>query len=222
MLALLPIVAFAYLVFPQLYSTLAGAAGLFLVFGLVTAVAHFCRWAGRRAEKQLYSSWGGRPTTIMLRHRDSEIDSITKRRYHDFLARNISGWVAPSAGEEAEKPEIADQAYDSAVRWLLEHTRDKNQYAMLFKENISYGFRRNCYGIKWLAVAMAWLPVLLVIGDAFIGEVSVLSLESPTLWVSMFLSLGLFFWWAFVVNAQWVKDAAEAYALRLLSACELI
>ena len=136
LLALLPIVIFAYLAFPKLYEMAAGATSILVVGGLITALAHYCRYRGRKVEKVLFSSWGGKPTTVILRHRDSMLDSTTKRRYHDFLSRNIKGWTSPSAEEEAQNPVEADERYESAVRWLLERTRDTKQYSLLFKENI--------------------------------------------------------------------------------------
>lgn len=220
LLALLSLTVFSYLAFPQLYNVLAGAISIFVVFGLVTALAHFCRSAGRAVENKLFSAWGGKPTTIMLRHKDAHIDSITKTRYHEFLAKNIDSWVAPNEEDELHDPCKADQAYDSAVRWLLEYTRDQKRYPILFKENISYGFRRNCYGIKWLAAILALVPLMVVLVDLLIENVSIVSLGELTTWVSVCFSAVLFGWWVFVVREAWVKDAATAYAVRLLAACE--
>lgn len=220
LLALLPLVAFLYLVFPQLYGVLAGAVGILVVFGLVTLLAHFSRSAGMTAEQKLFTAWGGRPTTIMLRHRDIYLDSVTKGRYHRFLAKNIDGWAAPSAEEELHNPHRADEKYDSAVRWLLEYTRDQKQYPLLFKENISYGFRRNCYGIKWLSVVLALLPIATVFADVIFDGISYIDISAPTAWVSICLSALLFCWWVLVVKDAWVKDAAIGYAARLFAACE--
>lgn len=220
LLSLLPLVAFLYLVFPQLYGVLAGAVGIFVVFGLVTVLAHFSRNAGKTAEQDLFTAWGGRPTTIMLRHRDAYLDSVTKSRYHRFLAKNIDGWVAPSTEEELNDPQKADEKYDSAVRWLLEYTRDQKQYPLLFKENIGYGFRRNCYGIKWLSVILALLPIAAVFADLIFDAISYIDINASAVWVSACLSALLFYWWVFVVKDRWVKDAAIGYAVRLLSACE--
>jgi hypothetical protein len=220
LLALLPPVAFLYLVFPQLYGVLAGAAGVFVVFGLVTVLAHFCRSAGKTAEQKLFTAWGGIPTTIMLRHRDVYFDPITKGRYHRFVAKNIEGWAAPSAEEELHDPHEADKKYDSAVRWLLEYTRDQKQYPLLFKENISYGFRRNCYGIKWLAASLALLPIAVFIPNFVIDGSSYIDGSTPNAWVLICLSALMFFWWIFVVKDAWVKDAAIGYAVRLFAACE--
>lgn len=220
LLALLPFAAFLYLVFPQLYNVAVGAVSLFVVFGFVTLLAHFCRSAGKSAEQKLFNAWGGRPTTIMLRLSDDYLEPITKKRYHKYLAKNIDGWVSPSEEDEMLEPNAADKKYDSAIRWLLECTRDQKVYSLLFKENINYGFRRNCYGIKWLALVLAILPLAAVVADFVLESISYVDVGDPAAWISIILSALLFFWWFFVVNEAWVKDAATAYAVRLLAACE--
>jgi hypothetical protein len=55
----------------------------------------------------------------------------------------------PSQEIEATAAEAADSYYESAIKWLLEKTRDKKKYSMIFKENMGYGFRRNYLGIRW-------------------------------------------------------------------------
>ena len=128
--------------------------------------------------------------------------------------------MAPTEEDELNDPRKADQLYDSAVRWLLEYTRDKKRYSILFKENIGYGLRRNCYGIKWLAVILALMPAIVVVFDLLVQNVSIVNVDELTTWVSICISVVLSIWWAFVVRAEWVRDAAKAYAIRLLAACE--
>ena len=82
-----------------------------------------------------------------MTHGDRNIDRLTKVRYHAFLSDRIDGWSAPSQVDEAQDPVTAELVYDSAVRWLREMTRDRKRYGLVFKENVSYGFRRNLYGL---------------------------------------------------------------------------
>jgi len=42
---------------------------------------------------------GGKPTTQLLRHRDTTIEAVTKRRYHLFLAGKINE-AFPDAAQE--------------------------------------------------------------------------------------------------------------------------
>lgn len=220
LLALLSPTIFLYIGFPQLYSLLAGAISIFVVFGLVTALAHFSRTQGKTAEKKLIGAWGGKPSTILLRHSDDHIDPTTKCRYHDFLSNSIEGWCAPTEESEMTDPQTADQMYDSAVRWLLEYTRDRKKFSLLFKENCSYGFRRNCYGIKRFSVLLALVPAIVIIVGPHIQDTAIASASDILKMVSIGFSVLLFVWWAFVVRSGWVRDAANSYAERLLASCE--
>ena len=130
---------------PTLYKTAASLVGLAVACGLTVAFAHFARRRGRAVEQRLVEEWGGLPTTLWLRHGDHHLESGTKQRYYEFLEDNIPGWKSPTRQEEAEDQKHADSRYSSAVRWLLEYTRDTKQFHLVFTENISYGFRRNAH-----------------------------------------------------------------------------
>lgn len=220
LLALLPAIVFVYVMFPQLYALVAGLISALVICGFVTALAHYTRSRGRGVETRLIASWGGKPTTILLRHRDGSIDPITKRRYRAFLERSVDGWRSPTEDEEKNSPNGADQAYDSAVKWLLEYTRDQEKYHMIFKENISYGFRRNCLGIRWIAVIVALGPIAALAGVFSFGSDAMVSLDINNLALTALFSFGLLCWWLFLVGDEWVRDAANSYASRLLAACE--
>jgi hypothetical protein len=101
----------------------------------------------------------------LLRHRDKTIEAVTKRRYHSFLAAKIKE-AFPDKDQEAKNPEAADEVYQSGVRWLLNHTRpeDAKQFALLFRENIVYGFRRNALGTKPFGLVIAIGSLLWVLG----------------------------------------------------------
>jgi len=217
---LLPIIVFVYIGFPQLYELAAGATSVLVVAGFITALAHFVRYRGRSIEDDLFSSWGGKPTTVLLRHSDPTIDTVTKKRYHAYLSENINCWSAPAVDEEEKNPVGADEVYESAGKWLLESTRDTKIYSLLFKENISYGFRRNCYGIKWHACLLSLLPLSLVlINYGYSGEVWSQT-KIIIMAASAIFSVALFVWWGFVVSPKWVKDAAISYSIRLLASCD--
>ncbi|MEO8274487.1 MAG: hypothetical protein ABI620_10510, partial [Chloroflexota bacterium] len=76
------------------------------------------REMGRRLEPNLFEAWGGKPSTQLLRHRNSTIDSVTKKRYHTFLATKINT-AFPDEAQEKANPIAADEVYQSAIRWLL-------------------------------------------------------------------------------------------------------
>lgn len=220
LLALLPPVFSLYLLFPSLYKEAVGMVGLVCVFGLITALSHFIRYRGKASERYLYAVWGGRPTTMMLRQSSVMIDRLTKQRYYAFFEKNIDRWATPSCELEKANPGEADIYYESAIKWLLEKTRDTKTYRLVFNENMSYGFRRNCYAIKWHAITLSVISFLLVGINIFFPDLLNTSVSLGFSLVVMTLSAVLFFWWLVLVNSRWVRDSADNYAIRLLSACD--
>jgi len=220
LLALLPIVVMVYVFTPSLYSIISALFSVVVACGFITALAHYSRYQGAKTEKRLYKSWGGKPTTIILRHTDDLLDNYTKLRYHKYLSKSINDWSAPTIEDEMVNITAADKYYDSAVKWLLEKTRNTKIYDLLFKENISYGFRRNSRGIKWLGVSLASFSIAMVISIILMEpkyfDIQIVGLEVGALIFSIIMLL----WWLFIVTDVWVRDAAERYAIRLLAVCE--
>lgn len=221
LLTVLPLVILAVRLVPDFQSSLAlptafAAAVVVAVYGLL---ARFARARGRTREVRLFADWGGKPTTAMLRHRDTRINRHTKERYHAGLRALGAAFSVPTAGDEQRDPASADERYESAmdeIRRRAKIARDK----AVHRENISYGFYRNLLGLKPLGMglAMACLVVLVafdwsVVGDdwAAISPVSVGGL------VLLVLDLGV---WAFLVTAGQVKHQAEAYATALFETIE--
>jgi hypothetical protein len=106
---------------------------------------------GKRAEPHLFDCWGGKPTTILLRWSDSEIDPLTKARYHRVLS-SLIGLDLPDAASEVSDSRNAENLYNSAVHALIEKRRSKT-YTLIFAENCNYGFARNLHGLRWAGVA---------------------------------------------------------------------
>lgn len=177
--------------------------------------------------ERYYRSWGGKPSTLILRHRDHTIDAVTKARYHRFLSGHLSIQF-PTRAEESADEGAADEVYQSAVKWLLNKTRDTKEYALLFKENVSYGFRRNSTAIRPAAisigVASAVYPILSngVITSACSFSVDGLAKISGAEWVSVATSLGMCAVWLVFFTEESVKRAAYTYAETLLRACDTL
>jgi len=140
LLAGLPVIVMATVLYGS-NSIVTAASTVAASCGGLYLLANIARERGRRLEPILFASWGGKPTTQLLRHRDRSIESPTKRRYHAFLSQMVN-LEFPDEAKEEINPLQADEMYQSAVRWLLNHTRDQSKYKMIFDENIAYGFRR--------------------------------------------------------------------------------
>lgn len=200
-------------------TVVASCGGLYLL-------ANIAREQGRRLEPILYEAWGGKPTTQLLRHRDRNIEGPTKRRYHEFLSRTVS-LQFPSETEEVSNPVAADEIYQSAVRWLLNHTRDKSKHKMIFDENIAYGFRRNAYGLKTIGIGICLATsiwVLISEGIVAVGEGIFLNpggLSTSTM-ISLGVSGAMMLVWVSYFTEKTVRSAAFTYAETLLRACDKV
>jgi hypothetical protein len=224
LLALLPVVAIVIGVHQAEMRLNAAVLSLFGFLGVFYFLATLCREMGKRQEDRLFKKWGGKPSTRLLRHADTFLDGTTKGRYHRFLERWIDS-PFPTAGQERSAPEAADELYQAAVRWLLGKTRDKTKYAMLFNENVSYGFRRNCYGIRWIAVCIALLSILWILVARGVLDHSGLHAENllqlgigPN--VAMLISVVSIPIWLSFFTEETVRTSSISYADFLLRSCD--
>jgi hypothetical protein len=182
--------------------------------GLLLLLAQVGRDRGKLKEEELFSSWGGKPTTVLLRHRDSPFDEATLAQLHAWLA-SVTGVPAPSKRKEAANPTDADEVYEAYVRRLRDATRDKQQYPLVFEENVNYGFRRNTWGLRPFGILLAVVGVLgggfnvyRYAGGGDLGLAAAVSTVNALL-------LGF---WVFWVRPAWVRIPAQAYAERLMEA----
>ena len=195
--------------------TAIGVVGL----ALLTLAAQLGRDRGKRIERRLFDSWGGKPTTSMLRHCDGRIDPMTKSRLHQKLSRVVNA-TFPTQEEEAADPIQAGTTYDSAVFWLRKHTEDREKFGRLHEENISYGFRRNLLGLKPFGIVIDMSLIVLGMVPYYpFAEIRVVALAfEPSV---AFGAISMTFL-LLVVTKDWVKVAAENYAFALLNASDTL
>lgn len=189
------------------YLTAISVAGLFAFI-----LAQLGRDRGKIKEPQLFHYFGGKPTTQILRHRDTFLDKTTKDRYHSILSQKLQ-LSMPTVIEENSDALNADGIYDSCAKYMISKTRDTNAYYLLFKENIGYGFRRNLWGMK------SWSIIIIII-SLFIHLIFSTSSFSDFVFTESEIGLIIFlffllFFWVFVITRDWIKIAAFAYAERL-------
>lgn len=193
--------------FESFTTVAAGCGGAFLL-------AQLARDSGKRCEKNLFEAWGGLPSVVVFRHRDTRIDAITKIRYHKQLSGLVKGTKAPSPEDEAADPPKADQIYTAWSSYLRVHTRDTKKYSLLFQENVSYGYRRNIYGLRILGVVVSAMSSIVTVvwlyhQYAVAGRVSEEAVGGFT------CSLVILLLWVFRFTSSWVRVPADAYAERL-------
>ncbi len=187
--------------------------------GAIYALASVARGRGKRLEEKLVKSWGGMPTTLILRHGDRFLDSVSKKRYHDAIRKKL-GVMVPTPEEEARDLAAADDVYKGATRLLRELTRGKAN-ALLLKERIAYGFHRNMFAMRPIGMFTCLLGVLLglVLTKALqfhplAFDVLNLAAPGPSGGITLVVSIALLFLWAHF-NEDQVKRIGYVYAERL-------
>jgi hypothetical protein len=220
LIIIFPLVLLMLAWFPALQTPLGIGASLACSFGILLWLSQIARDGGKREEPMLYSRWGGKPSVALLRHRDNRIDRNSKARYRAFLETRVPGLRLPSEKVEAANPAAADEAYESVTAWLLTQTRDTKRFALIFQENISYGFRRNLLGLKRAGVTLSLIAgtaSTFVLGYRYLVDGQIPQIE-PLL--ATLIAWCLFICWLAIVRPTWVRIPADAYGRQLLAACD--
>lgn len=194
-----------------------GVAGVATASGFWVFAAQIGRHPGKKLEPSLWQTWGGAPTTSMLRHREAQ-NPVRLKRLHERVM-TATGLPLPTAEEEKANPHAGDAVYEAAVAELIEQTRGD---PLLLKENINYGFRRNMLGLRPWAIAVCALAVGVTALVAFAGQPSFLAVEHSLGVTLMGIDvLTAAAWWK-LVTPDWVRQPALAYAARLFEAARSV
>jgi hypothetical protein len=223
--ALIVVVPVALLVvvwFPALWSVWGVVLTVASSCGVTLLLSQMARDRGKRLEPELYGAWGGKPSVALLRHRDRNIDENTKARYRAFLASQLPSLNLPTPSEEEADGARADRAYESATAWLLTQTRDTKKFGLLFRENISYGFRRNLWGLKPIGLAIAVASALASTAVLAYSYVAIHAAPPAQVVIVTLATWVLALLWAIWLTPSWVRIPADAYGRQLLAACDTL
>lgn len=192
---------------------------LFVTAGGAYFLATLARNLGKKIEPKLWESWGGAPTTQLLRY-SGTLNPISRERWHNKLSQLLER-PFPTQQEEIANPEGSDDIYKSAVTFLRTKTRDIKTYNLVYNENVSYGFCRNLYAMRKIGIIIALLGAILscyasirfiYMGEGYTFYLIPLVCSSINI---LFLIL-----WIFKIKSSWVKTSAFAYAIQLLETTE--
>ena len=200
-------------------SRVEAVCGLVVSCGGLLLLAQIARDAGKRKERSLFERWGGIPSVCIFRHLNARMDAITKARYHRRMSDLVREAKAPSPDEEAANPIAADGVYTSWSTYIRVNTRDIGKYALLFQENINYGYRRNVWGLRPIGIAVTSVSFACSVAWFYFryrsaGQISV------ELIIASVVTLFLLLLWVFHFTADWVRVPADAYAERLAEAID--
>ena len=200
--------------FQSLGTSIVGCGGAFLLTQLA-------RDAGKKGEPVLLQEWGGLPSVAILRHRDMRIDSITKARYHKKLSTLVKGANAPNAEQEQADPTAADTVYTAWSTYVRVNTRDTKKYPLLFQENVSYGYRRNVWGLRLIGIVTTTICFVIAVARIYQLHKSAANIPDELLAALTFTFI-VFLLWVFRFTPDWVRIPADAYAARLAEAVDTL
>lgn len=199
--------------FPKGFEGQGALAALLSWAGFAGLAMNLAREQGKAIEPGLWQSWGGAPTTRMLRFCDAPNQQLLTLR-HDALRTLLPAVSLPtSAAAEAADPHAADAAYEACVSTLRQSTQDARRFPLVFEENCNYGFRRNLLGLRTWGLVGAGIGIAATVAH-MVKSGSIVPLDAA----AAVVLVGLAFLWWVVVTPEWVRTVADAYADRLLQA----
>ena len=235
--ALASILPLGFVMFALLPDSPFFVTALFGILGTAGGTAlgsHWSRDPGRKKQQhQLWARWGGPPATRRLRHRQTTGDDPNDPE----LREQVEIWYGrplPTQEEENANPEQADERYDQAVNALIQATYDTARFPLVFAENINYGFRRNLWGLKPIALPVAigacivsWTMFTVTIwGRPWPEPIwAILANPDSTVTIRLIVAIAntaMALIWAIYVKPSWVKPMADAYAKQLLQSAQTL
>ncbi len=107
--------------------------------------------------------------------------------------------------------------YQSWTNYLIRQTRNAKKHPLLYNDSVSYCFKRNLWGLKSFSLT---LIIICFIANfllfVFYSESLSLSISLVAFFISELVLIILFLIWVKIININWVKTPAFAYAKRLL------
>lgn len=218
--ALLPLLLVAIVLIPGLGQAklAATSVGGILVATVPFVAIRLARSAGHARQNALFQSWGGIPTTAMLRYRDTRLNPYTKIQYHERLARLGASFPVPSEEDERRDAADADLKIGAAMDEIRRRAKERGVKAV-HRENINYGAARNIYGLRPFGLAVCAIAIV-VLGATIALRGSFL--PAPAEMVVAMVILIIAGIWLFACTGRTVRRHAEAYALALFEAIEVV
>ena len=165
----------------------------------------------------LFQKFGGHPTIRRLKQVDAP-NPVTLERWRRKIRELLPDQPLPTLEQERDDPESANRTYASIMQLLIERTRDKSKFDLLFQENCQYGFARNLWALKPYGVIVSVVSLVAVSYLAYAQSVG--GGVQPLTLVAGAGAVALLAAWVFWVTPKLVQVPSEAYADRLLAALD--
>jgi hypothetical protein len=178
--------------------------------GLPIRLAHTVRQRGRNVEPDLWESWGGKPTTRMLRLADTFTPEGDKLRWRSTLggAAKVS---LPDLEQELADRAGADVLYEQVTGYAREATRNDR---LLLAENRAYNVERNQYALRPVALPLAIVGVVVMVIAGVVQSLGSGPLTPVA--VGLAANTGMLGLWVSKSDSR-VRLMADTYAVRLFT-----
>ncbi len=171
---------------------------------------------GRRAQTRLWSTWGGAPTTRLLRNRDTTVSAVQKDVWRKPI-EVVTGVALLSATAEAKDPTLADDTIRAAVDQMRLLGQDA-RFPLVKTENIQYGYERNLYGFRWIGRAISIACIAVLVLTVLTTMPSSHAFSHGALISGAAIDAILLLAWVLVPSSSRTKEAGERYAQQLFQA----
>lgn len=175
---------------------------------IISIYYRIIRNLGKRYEKKMYKKLGSKPTTIVLRYSDNNIDDATKTRYHKKLNEKVGGLKLPVKSEKETLED--DTAYESSINWLRNYANaNRETEYRVYQELKDYNFWRNLYGGKWIIISSCVIIIIIeLLKKSYTNNIVILCMSVICIFSSIFITKKI------------VEEKAFDYAKTLLEVCE--
>jgi hypothetical protein len=216
--AVLPILLVALALVPGLGSAKlqVGSIGLLLLVTLGLVATRFARSAGRARQDELFASWGGMPTTAMLRFRDGRLNRQTKKIYRDRLSRLGTSFPIPDEETERRDPDGADIQIAAAMDEVRRLAKEKGIKAVQ-RENINFGAARNAFGLKRYGLGACLIAAVTLTLAVLLRDKATPTPLDISVAMSLIVIAAI---WLFACTGDRVRQHGEAYARALFEAID--
>jgi len=149
---LLLIGGFAPMIFSNLITS---SAGMVIFLALLYLFSFVIRQAGRQIEKDLWTSWGGPPSAIVLLDSDITFTNQIKTEICEALVSTLDIKDARHPLWVRGTPEV-QQAFGIVRQFIRKNDPD----GLWNRHNAEYGFLRNLMGSWWIWFANSLIAVI--------------------------------------------------------------
>lgn len=159
----LPIIITYWTCFPKEVEAISKVLSGILSMAILYALSVVVRALGLKVEPELWKSWGGAPSTIIISWSDSRLGDDLKAEIHQKVHSRL-GLPMPSKEEEAMDSSKAHDMIDQAFSRVKGIVRKKDKVGLWSISNAEYGFARNLYGSRALWILISFLMTFLTAG----------------------------------------------------------